>query len=265
MLKLFYLFIFILILGTNCSAQIEPASAQIALANSSIAKSVNLFSIYSNPAAASFERQRSFGIYYSPSPFGLSELSNANAAYLEPTNYGNFAASFKTYGFELYKETSFGLTYSNNFEKFHYGIKLDYQNYSIKNYGNKNIFIANAGIIYDISKSLNFGFSIRNLNHASLNESTLPVIYKTGISFAPINKMLIHIAIEKETSQNLSPRIGIEYSPIKYISIRSGFRLEPDSFCSGIGINYSLFSLNYSIFTHQFLPITHSFGFITKF
>jgi hypothetical protein len=42
---------------------------------------------------------REVGVYYSPVPFGLTELSNGYAAYHEPFSFGSLAVGGMTYGF----------------------------------------------------------------------------------------------------------------------------------------------------------------------
>ena len=47
----------------------------------------------------------SSGVYYSPAPFGLSELANGYVSYLEPFEFGSIAVGGMTDGFDLYRES----------------------------------------------------------------------------------------------------------------------------------------------------------------
>src|SRR4030042_1220598 len=106
-----------------CFAQVNPGARQVALSHSDIAQSNDVFSIFNNPAGLAQMNWREIGIYYSPAPFGINELANGFAAYHEPTDLGSFALGFMTYGFDLYRENKFALSYSNRlFEDFFLGI-----------------------------------------------------------------------------------------------------------------------------------------------
>ena len=72
-------------------SQYNPGAKQISLSNSDVALSDDVFSLFNNPAGLSQMNWREIGIYYSPAPFGLSELSNGFVAYHQPTSIGSFA------------------------------------------------------------------------------------------------------------------------------------------------------------------------------
>ena len=69
-------------------AQYNPGARQISLANSDVALANDVFTLFNNPAGLSQINWREVGIYYSPAPFGLTELANGYVAYIEPFNFG---------------------------------------------------------------------------------------------------------------------------------------------------------------------------------
>ncbi|MBN1638955.1 MAG: hypothetical protein JW866_08310 [Ignavibacteriales bacterium] len=259
---------FLLIIPIISSAQINPGARQNGLSNSDVALSNDVFSIFNNPAGLSQMNWREIGGYYSFAPFGLKELATGYVAYSEHTSFGTFGAGFMIYGFELYKESKFALSYSKDFnQRFFAGITILYQNISIQNYGNDNAFCFNLGGLAYLSKDLRIGFKYHNITRATYgNESDqIPVIFSSGISYDLFDEASVNFTIEKEISLPLSFRFGVEYPIIKYLDLRVGIQNEPDSYSGGIGINYSILHLDYSIFTHNDLGLTHQIGIIVDF
>lgn len=249
-------------------AQINPGARQVSLSNSDVATNGDVFALYSNPAGLSQVRWREIGIYYSPAPFGLQEMSNAFAAYNEPFTFGSIAVGAMTYGFELYRENKFSAGYSYNYQnKFLAGAAINLHTVSIRNYGHASAFYFNIGAIAYLNNFLRWGFLFENINRASFGkeQNQIPVVFNTGFSIDLLNNLILHLALEKDIIQNASVKFGFEYNIIKYFSLRTGFANEPSKFSAGVGINYSSFRFDYAVFTHQELGLTHQFGLILSF
>lgn len=259
----------ILILSSSIAlAQFNPGAKQISLSNADVALSNDVFSLFNNPAGLSQLNWREIGIYYSPAPFGLSELANAYVAFNEPFSFGSVALGGMTYGFELYRESKIIMGYSYNYQnKFFAGAALNYHTLSIQNYGNDNAFYFNLGGLVYLSDDFRFGFSFYNINRASFgnNDDQIPVVLNSGFSYDILKSFSINVALEKDISYKTSLMFGVDYDIIEYLSLRSGFSNEPSRFSAGIGINYSIVSLDYAMFTHNDLGLTHQVGLIVSF
>jgi hypothetical protein len=265
--RLTYLIVPILI-STTVLAQIEPGARQISLSHSDVALSNDVFSLFNNPSGLSQITWREVGIYYSPSPFGLSELSNGYVAYNEPFHFGSVAIGGMTYGFDLYRESRIVIGYSYNYnDKFFAGVAINLHSFSIQNYGNASAVYLNFGGLAYITEQIRWGFSISNLNRASIGneDDQIPMIFSTGFSYDLINSISLNLGINKDIRYKPSVRFGIEYDIIKYISLRAGFQNEPSLYSAGIGINYSIVNLDYALFTHQDLGLTHQVGILISF
>lgn len=261
-------FIFIFQSPSNILAQFAPGSRQVALSHSDIAMANDVYSIFNNPAGSAQINWREAGVYYSPSPFGLKQLANASAAYLEPTSLGTFSVGFITYGFELYRENKFALSFSKRFfHKFFLGLTFQYQNLSIKNYGNSSaINLLLGGLVY-LENNLRLGFAATNLLRSTYgNENDqIPVTYASGISYDLFNEVTLNLSLQKDLNFPFAVHAGIEYLPIKFLSLRFGISTDPSSFSGGIGINYSFLHLDYAFNQNPDLGISHQFGIILSF
>lgn len=260
--------LFLLTIQFNSSAQINPGAKQIALSHSSVASAKDVFAIFNNPAGIAQQNWREIGIYYSPSPFGLSKLANGAGVYHEPTNVGSFSIAFTTYGFELYRESKFLLSYAYNLSnRFFFGITAKYHNLKIERYGNDNALSFAISSLAYLSNNWRIGFMIDNVSRSTYGneKDQIPVIMDLGTSFDLLNTVTLNAAIQKELDRNASIRIGIDYEIIRYINLRLGAMNEPSSFSAGIGINYSLFEIDYAVFNHQDLGFTHQMGVLIQF
>ncbi|HQF43050.1 MAG TPA: hypothetical protein PK073_09045 [Ignavibacteriaceae bacterium] len=260
--------IIIYLLTFSAYSQYNPGAKQISLSNSDVALSNDVFSIFNNPAGLSQMNWREVGIYYSPAPFGLTELSNGFIAYHEPTDIGSFSLGGMTYGFDLFRETKIALGYSYNYnKKFFFGTTVNYQTVSIKNYGNNGVLYLNLGGLAYIANDLRLGFYLHNINRASYSntENQIPVVINAGISYDVIDELSLNFAVDKDIKYKASFQFGINYDIVEYISLRTGFSNEPSRFSAGIGINYLNYSFDYAIFNHNDLGFTHQAGIIVSF
>ncbi len=267
-MKLYITIIIICILTISAYSQYNPGARQISLANSDVALSNDVFSLFNNPAGLSQMNWREVGIYYSPAPFGLTELANGYIAYHEPTEIGSFGIGGMTYGFELYKETLISFAYSYNFDnQFFLGTTLNFQNISIKNYGSAGAFFFNVGGLAYIANNFRFGFSVSNISRASISQDNdqIPTVINAGLSYDVSSEITINTALEKDVNFKPSIQFGVNYDIIEHLSLRTGFSNEPSRYSAGIGINYSLFSLDYALFTHNDLGLTHQAGLTVSF
>jgi len=268
MIKRVTLLIVPILLFTNTFAQIEPGARQISLSHSDVALSNDVFSVFNNPSGLSQINWREVGIYYSPAPFGLTELANGYVAYLEPFDFGSVAIGGMTYGFDLYRESRIVLGYSYNYDdKFFAGLAINVHTFSIQNYGNTSAVYFNFGGLAYITNQVRWGFSISNLNRASIGneDDQIPMVFSTGFSYDLLKTLSLNLGINKDIRYKPSVRFGIEYDIIKYLSLRAGFQNEPSQYSAGIGINYSIVNLDYALFTHQDLGLTHQAGIIISF
>ncbi len=258
----------VVVLGRTTFPQIDPGAKQISLSHSGVALSDDVFSLFNNPAGLSQLSSRQFGLFYSPSPFGIKEMATGCFAYAEPFPFGALAIGGMSYGFELYKETKISAGFSFRYlKRFFAGLVLNYHTVSIKNYGTDKAFYADLGGLAYFTEKLRLGFYLRNLNRASFGEEEdqIPVLMDIGLSYDITKEASINFAAEKELLQKFSLRFGINYNIYKFVSLRTGVSSEPSAFSAGIGINYLFFRFDYAVFTHQELGLTHQAGVIITF
>lgn len=239
---------------------LDVGAKPIALGGAFTSLANNSNAVYYNPAGLSQMPFREVSIFYSPAPFGLKELANGSVNFVEPTKFGAFGVSAKTYGFELYKEITVTASYSNNYKKkIYYGANVNFYNLKIQNYGSASTFGVDIGGLAYLTDFLRWGFAAFNLNRPKIGtqDDKLPQVYRTGISVQPRNELNFMLDVEKDTRYTTSVKAGIEYSLYDMIDLRAGIGTEPTKFSAGVGLYYSIFEIDYGFYNHQDLGLTH--------
>jgi len=258
----------LLLLQIPIYSQLPGGAKQTGMANSGLALSDDVFSVFSNPAGLARLPSREFGFFYSPQPFGFSQLSSFRFAYSEPAPWFTASLGFTNYGFELYKENQVTVALSKNFSNlFFAGLSADFSFLTIKNYGSDNTVKLNLSGLYYVTPDLRAAFEFRNITRSSRGSEPgqIPVVYSIGVSYDAGEDFNLSAALEKETGFDPSVMAGFNYEPVKYLALRGGVSTVPEKFTAGIGIIYSYFQFDYAVFTHPEFQITHSFGVLFSF
>ncbi len=106
----------------------DQGARPIGMGGAFVALADNVWAIAFNPAGLSRLRGDEVSAFYSPQPFGLTELSFASFAFVHPTSRGSFGLLVNRFGFDLYREVSGIFAYSNSYKDvFSFGIDFDLQ------------------------------------------------------------------------------------------------------------------------------------------
>ena len=225
MKKLFLLTIFCLSLKTGWTQfeNVDLGARPISLNGAFTSIADNSQAIFYNPSGLGQMYDREIAFFYSPAPYGLTELAIAALAYAEPTQYGTFGVGIKTYGFELYKELNVLLSYGNSYKgKIFYGLNFNFYNLKIENYNSASSFGLDVGAMAYLHKYVRWGFIAKNITGSKIGESKEKIaqVYRTGFNFVPLQNINLVLEVEKDVKYPLSFRSGIEYSVFDYLDLR---------------------------------------------
>ncbi|MEE9224782.1 MAG: hypothetical protein V3U68_01110 [Bacteroidota bacterium] len=226
------------------------------------------WSTFRNPCGLSQLGTRELSVSHSPALFGLRELAFGAFVYAHPTRVGFFALSASRFGFELYNETTVSVSYSNSYHRtVALGFTLRYHHLEIERYGSAVAFGFDAGILIGLSEQLHAGFFVRNINAPTIGlaKERLPQVYSTGISYMPVNRLIILVDLEKDVRFPASVKAGVEYRPLEFLAFRTGLATVPSRGTAGVGIQYSRFAFDYAVQAHPELGLTHQFSVSVSF
>jgi len=215
-----------------------------------------------NPAGIADLSRAQVSVYYSPQPFGLTELATGNIAAALPIAVGTIGLSGRWYGFELYHEVSITAAYARTIVEIQCGISIHYDAVQIQNYGTAGTIGVDVGFIAPLMKQLDWGLTLRNVNAPTIGtgKEHLPRVFTTGIAYLPLPDLTLVFDIQKEISFPPSTRFGFEYWFFNTVAIRSGVSEKPTQFSAGIGVRYHFLQFDYAVSMHQELGWTHSFS-----
>jgi len=255
-----------LIIVQNASAAFEtlhPGARALGLGGITTVLPVSAWAAFGNPATLNATGQPSLAFSYTPQQYGLTELRSGSASFVQPTPLGAFALSGSTFGFSLYRETTFGLSYGRRFtDEFYVGATLSYFSLSIPSYGSGASLGISIGGYLSLTDEISWGFHIVNVNGPTIGigKEKLPQNFATGIGFQPVPEVLLAAEISKDIRYPAEFLIGVEYTFIDLVSIRGGLATEPSLMNGGLGIHYRFFTFDYAVTSHVDLGSTHTFS-----
>lgn len=190
---------------------------------SNVALNGDLWSLFSNPANIGGITKPEVGSYFERR-YNMQELQYIALSAAYPFKEQHFlGTSFSSFGWEYYKTTLIGVNYAYHFLKIiHLGIRLNYANTVIPNYGNWNNFLVDIGGNATISKKVNIGFKILNANQAEILNDKLPTEISLGLKYQPSKKVKVLCEWKKSHIFPVSFCTGLEYQPVEYLIFRTG-------------------------------------------
>jgi competence ComEA-like helix-hairpin-helix protein len=253
----------------------QPASAafqhftigtrQMALAGADVALPASGFGMHANPAGMVYANHRKVEFFYNR-PFGLKELTQQSIGYSDPllfNQHGVIGLGAMTYGFELYKETRLGLSYARALHpKLAVGGTLDYNQLSIKGYGQASCLGIDIGVLTVLHPSLTVGFRLDNLNQPEIgkqNES-IPLTYRAGLAYFLDEQTTILMDWYYEPEFDLSIQTGLELSLVEFLSLQVGYATQPATLSGGFGLHYGNLDVMYAVSSHSDLGLSHAVG-----
>ncbi len=174
-----YIGVLLLLVVQTSSASFErlnEGSRGFAMGGSLVALQGNEWAAFTNPAGLQTLAEPTLSVAYVPQQFELKELSRGAASVVAPTTVGTFALSGTRFGFELYKETSVTLSYSNTLTgSVMAGANVNYYSLTIQNYGAASTIGVDVGLLVGITDDVRWGFAVFNVNAPTIGaEIQLP-------------------------------------------------------------------------------------------
>ena len=227
-----------------------PIGARAAgMGNASVALT-DIWAVHHNQAAMVGLKQAGVAAYYE-NRFLLSNLNLQGATVVLPTpKAGVFGLSYARFGNNLYNQSRYSLAYGKKLWEFlSVGIQLSYLNTHIaENYGDRHSFIAELGLLSQVSPKLRLGFHAFNLTRTKLADAfdeRVPMNFRLGAQYDFSEKVKVAVEAEKDLELPAVFKAGIEYYPAKIVAIRVGIGTQP--FHADFGLGLRLKNLHFDI------------------
>ncbi len=192
--------------------------------------------------------------------FGIDGFNKIAAGAIHSFNFGSAGVSFYKFGDDLYSEQITSLAYGNKIGFVRLGLKANYYQLRIDEFGTIGSFYFDFGGIVELIPKLSFGAYISNFTISKLNNSVstrLPILLKIGLSYKPSKPISLNLDVYKDIDHNPIVKAGIEYVIIEKIYLRTGVNNNPIKSFFGVGVLLEKFQIDYAISNHQLLGTSH--------
>lgn len=218
-----------------------PVGARSAgMANASVALT-DLWAIHHNQAAMVGLEQAGVAAYYE-NRFLISNLNLQAATAVLPTpKAGVFGISYSRFGNKLFNQSRYGFAYAKRLWKFlSVGLQLSYLNTTLaEDYGARHSFIAEIGLLSQVTPKLRIGFHAFNLTRTKLADAydeRVPMNFRLGAQYDISKKVRMAVEAEKDLELPAVFKAGFEYLPVKQFAIRVGVGTAPFHADFGLGL-----------------------------
>lgn len=218
-----------------------PVGARSAgMGNASVALT-DLWAIHHNQAAMVGLEQAGVAAYYE-NRFLISNLNLQGAAAVLPVpKAGVFGISFSRFGNQLFNQSRYGFAYGKKLWDFlSVGLQLSYLNTTLaEGYGSRHSFIAEIGLLSQVTKKFRMGFHAFNLTRTRLAEGfdeRVPMNFRLGAQYEFSKKVKMAVEAEKDLELPAVFKAGVEYFPADVFAIRVGVGTAPFRADFGLGL-----------------------------
>ncbi len=232
------------------------------------AASRNTEAVMLNPASAAGMPSYYASVFYSPSPFDLSQLSNGGITAVVPFPSFVTGLSILSSGFSLYREFTGTATVAKSFfGTLDVGANISVNHLSIARYGSAATLSFDVGTSLEIINDVRWGFAFLNCTRSTIGPThdPLPQIYLTGFEYSVMPHATAAVDLVKDVRYPFSIRAGTQFSPHEILDIRFGVSSAPSRYYAGFGIRVMSLYVDYSVATHAELGLTHDIGIAFQF
>ncbi len=219
------------------------------------------WSLFYNQAGLGYQEYSWIGVHHE-NRFITPELSFSAIGALLPVNTGTLGLSIKRMGFNQFNQTKAGLAYGMKLlPTLSAGVQLNVHHvYIAGEYGSTSTFTAEGGILYNPSPNLYIGLHILNPTRSRIQEDErIPTILNLGLAYNLGEMVLITTGIEKNLDAKHSFKAGIEFTPIKNLSFRTGLASNPSLICFGVGYQIGPIQMDMAFTRHEYMGYTPHF------
>ena len=218
------------------------------------------FIAFRNAAALPFYAEQRLDLFYR-NFYGLPDLNEVALAFTLPQKEVPLSFGLSQYGSKTYNETMIRVAAGYRVApSLALGVTGNLYYVSLKNYGYSTSYGFGLSGLYTVTKRLNLGFTVTNLNEPTIGTARekIPLTLIMGLSFSPIDDAILNVDVVKESGFDFDYRFGLEYVTLDWLTVRAGYRYLSQSISLGLGLFLGDFRADYSLEYHPELNYSHS-------
>lgn len=249
------LIVLILCLPGTSLAQIAMSGARAAaLAGAAVALGDDRWG-ESNPGSWAHAERASFSLH-AAQLYGLPELRHGAALLVLPLGTGAAAFSAGTFGFDLYRASSWTVGYAvpvrpHTHRPVFVGVRLRWHFIRIARHGSASAPTLSAGIVLPAEPGISLGASAVNvLTAPGPLRREMPRSVAVGASYAVARNLHVSMEFAKEVRRPGEFRVGTEVRPVDALVFRAGFTTDPPRAAGGVGLQLGALTTDVAVERH---------------
>jgi len=222
------------------------------------------FSVFSNPASSVLSEQNSVGLFYDHR-YNISGLSNMAIAGNYKIKNSALSGGISRSGDELLNYNRCEIALTHKIRNVSLGGGAGYHQVMVSENGAARNITFQFGGIAEITPKLTYGAHVYNISRSKVSKDKsiyYPVIMRMGVSYKAVKNVFLSIEIEKDNRFDPNVKAGMEYKPLDYLFIRTGFNTNPSNSFFGLGLKLKGWMFDYGVSYHKRLGLTHYIGLV---
>lgn len=253
----------LLIVGSSCLAQ-NPIGARLMAIGGHSAAVDDSWNFTGNFKNHKHSNTPKIAVGYTKYFYG-NELSNQSLKFILPIKNYEAGLSIQRYGITEFNQLTAGASLAKNFgDRFSIGLRTNYHQLKIQNYGSAIGFSIDAGAMYHLDNQTTIGVNVNNPSKQTYQKSnasiSIPSIVNFGIAYQASSKILIATNVSKEFNKKYDVGLGLDYRLLEVLSLRGGITMKPFKQYGGVGIEHKKFNLDVAIESDPYLGYSSQIG-----
>lgn len=185
----------------------------------------------------------------------LPDLSRKYAAISSSIYHNILTFNINTYGITSYRSQSAGLSYTRKLRSLALGIKAQYHQLSIPNYGQTHSWSYTIGTQFQLTETIRIGSTISSVNPTANEKTATPTLIRVGIAYRISDKLEGLAELDKLNPQQAYLLMGIDYQILQKLAFRIGFDSSQKAYHTGFGLQWAKFTVDIATNVHPILGL----------
>ncbi len=193
--------------------------------------------------------------------YGINAFRTISAGLVSPLRAGALGFGIQKYGNSSLNKQKFSFGYAHELAGVSLGFRGNLIQHHIEGWGNKIIPTFDIGVITQLTEKFWLGAQLFNISQSKISkdqEEMFPSFITLGISYRPLDILILNIESQKNIDNNPYLKFGLEYQVVNSVFIRTGINSESWRNYFGVGLSMKKIRVDYGLNSHAVLGLSHN-------
>ncbi len=241
---------------TRAAFEFRPIGARAGgMGDTFVAQAEGVEALFWNPASVAWGRGVE-GVGGYDRPFGMGALETQVVGVVVPVGKGVVGMGYLGYGFSLYLEQTYGVTYGVALSsRLGVGLMVRGIQVTVAGMERRRWAAFDLGVRAYLAEGLVWGLSAWNAGGAAVDLLGQGGMMGVGFEAAPGMRVLVDV--RKEAGAPTGVSAGMEYRVGNGVALRTGVGGRPERLSLGVGVRRGVFRVDYAAIFHTVLGLSH--------